>query len=133
MQTLSLVILTLAGLWLAAVAFLMALRPRYCLHLFEKMTANLDAANWRLNLTEQGLRIVAGAALVIRSPISKAPLVFEIAGWCILVSSLLILAVPIRWHAAYGFWWSRLLTPVAIRLLSPVPAAAGAGLIYGAF
>jgi hypothetical protein len=132
-QTLSLVILTLAGLWLAAVGFLMALRPRYCLHLFEKMTNNLHAANWRLNLTEQGLRLVAAAALIIRSPVSKAPLFFEIAGWALLVSSLAILAAPIRWHAEYGFWWSRRLTPGAIRLLSPVPAVAGAALIYGAF
>lgn len=133
MQTLSLVIVTLAALWLVGLAFLMALRPRYCLHLFEKMTANLDAANWHLNLAEQGLRLVAGAALIIRSPVSKAPLVFEIAGWCIVISSLLILVAPIRWHAAYGFWWARRLTPTAIRILSPVPAAAGAVLTYAAF
>jgi thiosulfate reductase cytochrome b subunit len=122
-----------AGLWLALVAVLMALRPHYCLHLLEKMASKLDASSWRLNLWEQGLRLLAGAALIVRSPASKLPLVFEIAGWLIVASSLLILAAPIRWHAAYGFWWSERLTPPAIRFLSPLPAVVGAGLVYAAF
>jgi len=33
------------------------------------MTANLEASNWRLQITEQGSRIVAGAALVMRAPV----------------------------------------------------------------
>jgi hypothetical protein len=131
-QTLALVIVIAAGLWLAAVAVLMALRPRYCLHLLAKMSSNLEASNWRLNLTEQGLRLLAGAALIVRSAASKLPLVFEVAGWLIVASSVLILAAPIRWHGAYGTWWSRRLTPPVIRILSPIPAIAGAGLIYAA-
>jgi len=132
MQTVALIIVTSSGLWLVAVSFLMALRPRYCLQLLEKMTSNLAASNWRLNLTEQGLRIVAGAALIVRSPPSKLPLAFEVAGWCLVISSLLILALPIRWHASYGTWLSRWLTPLVLRVLSPVPAIVGAGIVYAA-
>ena len=132
MQTIALVIVVIAGLWLAGVAFLMALRPLYCLHLLEKMSANLRASNWRLNLAEQGLRILAGVALIVHSAASKLPLVFEVAGWLVLVSSILILVLPIRWHAAYGFWWTRRLTPSALRVLSPIPAIVGVGLIYAA-
>ena len=40
MQAIALVIVVAAGLWLVGVAFLMALRPGYCLHLLEKMSAN---------------------------------------------------------------------------------------------
>ena len=132
MQTVALIIVTASGLWLVAISFLMALRPHYCLHLFEKMASSLAASNWRLQLTEQGLRIVAGAALMIRSPLSKLPLAFEVAGWCIVTSSLLILALPIRWHASYGHWWSGRLTTLALRVLSPVPAIVGAGIVYAA-
>ena len=132
MQTVALIVVTASGLWLVAVSFLMALRPRYCLQLFEKMTSNLAASNWRLNLTEQGLRIVAGAALIVRSPVSKLPLAFEVAGWCIVISSLLILVLPIRWHASYGHWLSRGLTPLVLRVLSPVPAIVGVGIVYAA-
>jgi hypothetical protein len=131
-QTVALIIVTASGLWLVVISFLMALRPRYCLQLFEKMASNLAASNWGLNLTEQGLRIVAGAALIVRSPLSKLPLAFEVAGWCIVISSLLILALPIRWHASYGHWWSRWLTPLVLRVLSPVPAIVGAGIVYAA-
>ena len=132
MQTITLIIVIASGLWLVAVSFLMALRPRYSLQLLEKMTSDLAASNWRLNLTEQGLRIVAGAALIVRSPLSKLPLTFEVAGLCIVISSLLILALPIRWHASYGHWLSRWLTPLVIRVLSPVPAIVGAGIVYAA-
>ena len=132
MQAVALVIVTASGLWLAAVSFLMALRPRYCLEVFEKMASRLSESNWRLQLTEQGLRIVAGAALIVRSPQSKGPLAFEVAGCCLVVTSLLILALPIRWHGSYGHWWSRWLTPLLLRALSPVPAIVGAVIVYAA-
>lgn len=132
MQTAALIVVTASGLWLVAVAFLMALRPGYCLHLIEKMTSSLTASSWRLQLTEQGLRIIAGAALIVRAPVSKLPLAFDIAGWCIVISSLLILAAPIQWHASYGHLLSRRLTPLVIRILSPVPAIVGAGIVYAA-
>lgn len=96
------------------------------------MAVNLEAGNWRLNLTEQGLRLLAGAALIVRAPASKLPALFEVAGWLVVVSSVLIIAAPIRWHGAYGTWWSKRLTPLVIRVLSPLPAVAGAGLIYAA-
>jgi len=110
----------------------MALRPRDCLRLFEKMTSSLAASNWRLHVTEQGLRIVAGAALIVRSPISKLPLAFEVAGCCLVMTSLVILALPMRSHASYGRWCSRWLTPLTIRVLSPIPAIVGAGIVYAA-
>lgn len=132
MQALALLILLAAGAWLAAVAILMALRPHYCLHLLSRMSASLEAGSWRLNLTEQGLRMLAGAALIVRAPLSKLPALFEIAGWLLVISSILIIVAPIHWHGAYGTWWSNRLNPLMIRILSPVPGFAGSGLIYAA-
>lgn len=132
MQTIALIVVTASGLWLVAVAFLMALRPRTSLHLLEKMTSNLAASSWRLQLTEQGLRIIAGAALIVRAPLSKLPLAFDVAGWCIVISSLFILAAPIQWHASYGRMLSRRLTPLIVRVLSPVSAIMGVGIVYAA-
>jgi hypothetical protein len=132
MQAIALLVVAAVSLWLIGVAFLMALRPRYCLRLFEKMSANLERSNWRLQFTEQGLRVIAGVALIVRAPASKLPLVFDVAGWLLVVTSLLIMVAPIRWHGVYGTWWTKRLTPLVIRILSPVAAAAGAGLIYAA-
>ncbi len=133
MQTVALIVVLAAGLWLVGVAFLMALRPRYCLHLFGKMSASLQRLNWRLQITEQGLRILAGAALIVRAPMSKLPVAFEITGWLLVISSLLILAAPIGWHGAYGYWWFKRLRPWAIRLCFPFPAVVGAAIVYSAF
>ncbi|HTD59641.1 MAG TPA: hypothetical protein VK679_03260 [Gemmatimonadaceae bacterium] len=132
MQALALIVVAAAGLWLVGVAVLMALRPRYCLHLLEKMSANLERSNWRLQFTEQGLRVLAGVALIVRAPATRLPLVFEVAGWLLVATSLLIMVAPIRWHGTYGMWWVKRLTPLMIRILSPVPAAVGVGLIYAA-
>lgn len=132
-SVLAFAIVTAAGIWLVGVAALMAARPATCIALFERMTAGLQASTRRrFDLTEQGLRILAGAALIVRAPASKLPLPFEIAGWALVLTSVLILALPVRWHAAYGAWWCGRLRPTAIRLLSPVPAIVGAGLIYTA-
>jgi hypothetical protein len=131
-QAAALILVVAAGLWLVGVGALMAFWPRRGLALIERMTVHLEASNWRLNLTEQGLRIVAGAALVLRAPASKAPIGLEVAGWVLLATSALILVAPVRWHGAYGRWLMGRLTPLALRLLSPVPVLVGADLIYAA-
>ena len=76
--------------------------------------------------------LLAGLALIVRAPASKLPLTFEVTGWMLVVTSLLIMVAPIRWHGAYGRLLLKWLTPRMLRILSPVPAVAGAGLIYAA-
>jgi hypothetical protein len=132
MQSAALIMVIAAGLWLALVGGLMALRPGLCVGIFERMTVNLEASSWRQNVIEQGARIVAGAALVVRAPASRLPIAFEVAGWILVATSVAIALSPPRWHGAYGRWWMGRITPLPIRLLSPVPMMAGAGLIYAA-
>jgi hypothetical protein len=130
LQAAALIIVIAAGLWLAGVGALMAFRPSYCLELSARMKASLEASKWRLQITEQGLRILAGAALVIRAPASKLPMVLEVAGWILVASSVLILVLPVRWHGTYGGWWVGRIAPLAVRVLSAVPVLVSAGLIY---
>ena len=132
MQAGALILVVAAGVWLMGVAILMAFRPAYGLHLMEKMSATLERSGWRLQFSEQGLRVLVGLALIVRAPASKLPLLFEVAGWVLVGTSLLIIAAPIRWHGAYGRWLLKGLTPLMLRILSPVSALAGAGLIYAA-
>ena len=65
MQGLALIAISAAAVWFVAVAFLMAAMPRTCIALVNRMWANLKAGNWRLNLIEQSLRVLAGAALIL--------------------------------------------------------------------
>lgn len=132
MQSLALVLVIAAGLWLVGIAGLMAFRPKYCLQLFDKMSANLERSNWRVQFTEQGLRVLAGVALIVRAPVSKLPTAFEVAGWFLVATSVVIMLAPIKWHGAYGMWWAKRISPLLVRVLFPIPAVVGAGLIYAA-
>jgi hypothetical protein len=110
----------------------MALRPGDCLTLLATMSRSLEGANWRLQFVEQGLRVLAGAALLVRAPLSRLPLAFAIAGCLLVVTSMIIMVAPIRWHGAYGTWWVRRLSPPAIRCLAVFPAIVAVALVYAA-
>ncbi len=125
MQFVALLGVLLASGWLALVGWLMWNRPNDCLHWL-----GLMASTWRINVTELGLRGLAGAALVVRSPSSKLPEQFEIVGWFVLVSSVVLILIPRRWHAAYAVYWSRKLSAKFVRLAAPLTAAFGISLGY---
>lgn len=125
MQSAALIGAGAAGLWLVCLGVFMTLRPAQALKVL-----SLTASSRTINNLEQGLRSAAGVALVIRSPASKLPPLFEIGGWFIILSSLVLLVIPLRWHAAFGIWWSERLTPWIVRLIGPVSAAAGLALAY---
>ena len=115
----------LAGVWLIAVAALMAASPRRALY-YLAMAASTDFINY----TEITLRLVAGAALVVYADHTRAPEIFRIAGWFIAATSAMLYVVPRRWHARYAVWWSRKLGPILVRSMAPFSMAAGGLLIY---
>lgn len=127
MKALGLVGSAAAGVWLIGIAAFMAFWPERALGVLR-----LTASSRLINNVEQGLRLAAGAALILRSPTSKLPATFEIVGWFIVLSSLVLLVLPLRWHSAYAIWWADRLAPSAVRMVAPLSALAGGGLIYAA-
>jgi len=127
MERLALIIVVVSGLWLIAIGFFMAVRPQSALRML-----SLTASTWRINLVEQGLRMLAGIALIVRAESSKLPDLFQVGGWFVVLSSLILIAMPLRWHAAYAIWWSHKLRPWSVRTIAPLSVLAGAGLIYAA-
>lgn len=128
MQFAALLVLIAAGGWLVAVGVMMALRPLQALHIL-----SLTASSHRVNMSEQVPRLIAGAALILRAEASKLPLLFEIAGWFIAASSLVLLAIPLAWHSGYAKWWAQRIPPLAVRALAPFSVIFGAELIYAAW
>jgi hypothetical protein len=108
----------------------MAFRPAYAAHLCERMTVELQESNWRVHVPEQLLRVLAGAALIFRASASKAPLVFGIFGSILVITSPVLLALPVRVHGRFGQLIRPILQPRPLRLLSPVPVIAGIALAY---
>jgi hypothetical protein len=125
MQQLSLIVLWLAGLWLIGIGILMMVRPERCLGILRQ-----TASTRRINNREQGLRLLAGLALILRAPVSKLPGPFELAGWFVALSSLALLVLPLRLHAGYAIFWADRVPHGVVRAIGPLSVAAGAGLIY---
>ncbi len=126
-MTAALFIILLSGAWLIGIAFLMALRPSRFLDYLR-----LTAANWRINLIEQGLRLMVGLALIARGEASKLPALFHLGGWFIVASSVALLLMPLRLHAGYAIWWAGRMSITSVRVIAPLSAAFGVGIIYAA-
>jgi len=88
------------------------------------------ATSARTHYVEQVVRLLIGAALVVRSPIMWQPKMFWLVGWAIFVSSAVLLCVPWQWHHRLG---ERVL-PVLVRHLRLYAVGSfvfGALLLYG--
>lgn len=125
MQIIALLIIGAASVWLVGVGVLMAFRPRRFLYYLGQ-----TASNRRINNIEQGLRLVAGVALVVHADSSKLPILFLIGGWFIVSSSVILLVIPLRWHAGYAVWWAERMRPVLVRAIAPASVGFGVGLFY---
>lgn len=111
--TAALLIVLAGAAWLALVALVCLLRP-------ERAQQSLAAmgSSWRWQLGEHVPRAIVGFAMVLHAPPSKAPQLLEVGGWFLVASSILILAVPMRWHNRYAVWWAERIPLVAYRLLA---------------
>lgn len=59
---------------------------------------NLFASSARSHYTEQVSRLVVGIAIVIFSPLMWYSYLFQIFGWLIVVTTVVLLLMPWRWH-----------------------------------
>ncbi|MFN4020458.1 MAG: hypothetical protein ACK4IC_08070 [Erythrobacter sp.] len=128
MQTLALLVLIAAGGWLVAVGLMMALRPEHALHVL-----SLTASSHRANLAEQVPRCLAGAAMVVRADAAKLPALFELAGWFIAGSSVVLMVTPLAWHNGYAVFWAKRIPPWLVRAIAPFSIAGGVGLVWAAW
>jgi hypothetical protein len=90
------------------------------------------ASSARTHYVEQGLRLLIGAALVVRSPAMWQSTIFWLVGWAIVVSSAALMLFPWQWHHRFGErirpTFMRYLTLYAVGCL-----AFSAFLLYGVF
>ena len=60
------------------------------------------ASSARTHYTEQIVRLVIGASLIIRSGAMWQSKVFWLVGWGIVISSLVLILTPWQWHDRFG-------------------------------
>lgn len=121
LNALTSVLVLLAGLYLvglAAVAFVSPQMARRFLFGF--------ASSALAHYSEMIIRLFVGAALLWHAPQMAFAGFFEVFAWVLIVSSLVLLALPWRWHRRFASW----AVPLATRHMSLFALVSFAG---GAF
>lgn len=115
------------GLFLVGLAIVVFARPAVAERFFMSF-----ASSARAHYTEQGVRLLIGASLIVRSAAMWQPKVFWFVGWGIVLSSLVLILTPWQWHHRFG----EKVLPIVIRrmkLFAIGLLAFGVLLIYGVF
>jgi hypothetical protein len=90
-------ILVVFGLFLVGLTVVVFTKPAVAERFF-----TLFASSARAHYIEQVIRLVIGASLIVRSGAMWQPKVFCFVGWAIVLSSLVLLLTPWRWHHRFG-------------------------------
>ena len=87
------------------------------------------ASSARAHYTEQGLRLLVGAAIVNFASSMRYPELFRPFGWLLVVSTAGLLLLPWQWHNKFGRW---VMPPVIghMRLFALGAFALGAFILY---
>ena len=90
------------------------------------------ASSPQTHYTEQAVRLLIGASLIIRSQAMWHPKVFWFVGWAIVLSSLVLILSPWQWHDRFG----EKVRPMLVRLMKLFAVgllAFGVLIIYAVF
>lgn len=113
------------GLFLISVGFLMLFIPKKAREILSKA----GSTNF-INYLEITVRMIPAAALILYSDYSQFPKFFEVFGWFMIATSLVLYMVPRKYHHNYALKSAELLKPIYIRLISPFSFLFGSFLIY---
>lgn len=117
-------IVILFGIFLIGVGLLMLLRPAKAREYLRKAgSTNL------INYAEITIRMIPAAGLVLYSEFSKYPEIFNIFGWFMIATSVVLYFVPRRIHHQYALWCADILIPKYFRLASPFSMLFGCAII----
>ena len=120
-------ILVAFGLFLVGLTIVVFAKPAVAERFFMSF-----ASSARAHYTEQVIRLLIGASLVIRSAAMRQPKVFWFVGWAIVLSSLVLILSPWQWHDRFG----EKVRPMLIRRIKLFAVglfAFGVLLLYGVF
>jgi hypothetical protein len=113
------------GLWLIGLGGFMLIQPRQALRALGQLGGSPT-----IHIGEMAMRIIAGIAMVFAAAASRFPVAVSAIGSFLIVSALVLLLLPRRWHAAYSTWWSGRIPVAVVRLIAPMSWAMGWALIW---
>jgi uncharacterized membrane protein YfcA len=115
----------LFGLFFIAAGVLMLFAPKKANAILRKAgSTNV------INYGEITLRLIPAVALILAAENAKYPEVFQIVGWFMLCTSVVLYFVPRQRHHNFSVRAAHILKPRLFQLISPFACAIGVFLIY---
>lgn len=98
--------------------------PRKALVVLSKM-----ASTRLIHFTELSWRLIGGLGFIGGAQIFAQPSWARLLGNFLVGTSLILMALPHRWHAAYAIFWAQRISPLAVRLMKPISLIIGMWLL----
>ncbi|NNE03051.1 MAG: hypothetical protein HKN52_07785 [Eudoraea sp.] len=118
-------IIILFGLFLITVGFLMLLAPKKAREIIKKA-----GSTPLINFGELTIRMIPAIAMIAYASLSKYPEFFKLLGWFMVITSVLLLLIPRKYHHSYALWCASFLTPIYIRSIAPFSFLFGYFMLY---
>lgn len=125
LEVFALAVIVLVSLYLLALGVASLLSPKAASRFLLGF-----ASSRAMHFTEMFFRIVVGTALVLYAPHMSLPGAFNLLGWVLIVTSMVLLLAPWQWHHGFALRAVPLFTRY-IALIGLVSLVLG-GLILGA-
>ena len=105
-------------------SFLILLKPRMMLRALRKM-----GSTTLINYTELSLRFAVGLGVVGLAPFTSYTKLMQLCGVFLIITAIILMLIPRRWHHGYAVWWADKLKPWQIQMATPLSFAVGAAAI----
>ena len=124
MELLYRIIVLIFGLWMLLVSVMMLSYPQKALNALRKF-----ASTNLINYTELGLRFSVGMAFMGLAPFTDYSSALKVCGAFLIITAIILMLIPRRWHHSYAVWWADKLKPWQIQMATPLSFAVGAAAI----
>jgi hypothetical protein len=118
----------LFGVFIILCGFLMLFAPKKARNTLRKA----GSTNF-INYAEITIRMIPAMGLILYADYSKCPGAFNIMGWFMLGTSIVLYFVPRKLHHGFSLKSAELLKPLYFQLLSPFAFLLGTILMYCVF
>lgn len=121
-------VVILFGLFIITVAFVMLVNPKNA-----RATLRKAGSTNFINYAEITVRLIPAIAMIVHSDFSKYPEAFNIFGWIMIITSLVLYVVPRALHHNFAMKSADLLKPIYVQWISPFAFLLGGLIMYNAW
>jgi len=113
------------GLWMIGVSLMILVKPKLMLSALRKM-----ASTNLINYSELSLRLLVGLGVISLAPFTPYTRLMQICGGFLIITAIILMLIPRRWHHAYAVWWADKLKPWHVQLATPLSFAVGVAALW---